>query len=117
MSLGSAEAFLLIIGVGHVVGLVNEFKESNEMQYKALLERIVYLFLNLVQGICTLSPERNEPNAAISACAPPVLPLPLVEAGSFWFTTALLEQRKRILVTYTEDYIDSLEQEFIEFKR
>ena len=77
----------------------------------------MYLFLNLVQGIFTLSPERNESNGAISACAPPALPLPLVEAGSFRFTTALLEQRDRLLATYTEDYIDSLEQEFIEFER
>ena len=92
----------------YVVELVNEFKESNELQYKEMLERIVYLFLNLVQGIVTLSPERNESNDAISACAPP---------GSFRFTTAHLEQRDRLLATYTEDYIDSLEQEFIEFER
>ena len=117
MSLASAELFLLNIGVSYITELVNEIKENNKLQYKALLERIVYLFLNLVQGICTLSPERNEPNAAISACAPPGLSLPLVEAGSFRFTTALLEQRNRILATYTEDYFDIPEQEFIKLER
>ena len=117
MTFASAETFLLNIGVGYVVELVNRFKESNESQYNALLERIVYLFLKLVQGIFTLSPKRNESNAAVSTCAPPALPLPLVEGGSFRFTTALLEQRNRLLVTFSAEYIDDLEHEFIDFER
>ena len=117
MTLTSTEAFLLNIVASYVVDLVNGFKETNESQYKALLERLVYLFLHLVQGKFTSSPQRNESNAAILTCAPSVLPLPLAEGGSFDFTTALLEQRDRLLVKFTEEYIEKLEQEFMEFER
>ena len=60
---------------------------------------------------------KNESNAAISACAPSALLLPLAEGGSFNFTTSLLKQRDRLLMTFMEEYIDELEQEFIEFER
>ena len=93
MTLESAELFLLNVGSTYVIDLVTEYKTTHEEEYKAMLERIVHLFLYLIHGVYILSPERNEVNGACIRTTPAVMPYSLAEAGSFQFSTALMEQR------------------------
>lgn len=116
MTLESAELFLLNVGSTYVIDLVTEYKTTHEEEYKAMLERIVHLFLYLIHGVYILSPERNEVNGACIRTIPAVMPYSLAEAGSFQFSTALMEQRNRLRVSFSDQEIDDLELQFKEFE-
>jgi hypothetical protein len=116
MTIESAESFLLNLGSTYVIELVTEYKAVHEEEYKAMLERIVHLFLHLIHGVYIISPERNEANGAYSRSTPSVMPFSLAEAGSFNFSSAVMEQRSRLRVSFLDADIDDLETQFKEFE-
>lgn len=115
MNLASTESFLLNLESTYVIDLVTEYKTTHEEDYKAILERIAYLFLHLVHGVHILSPERNEVNGACSRTIPAVMPYLLAVAGSFNFSTAVMGQRNRPSVTFLDEGVDDLESQFKDF--
>lgn len=116
MTIESAESFLLNLGSTYVIELVTEYKAVHEEEYKAMLERIVHLFLHLIHGVYIISPERNEANGAYSRSTPSVMPFSLAEAGSFNFSSAVMEQRSRLRVRFFDADIHDLETQFKEFE-
>ena len=115
MTIASAKSFLLNLGSTYVIDLVNQYKTTHAEDYKVMLENITYLFLHLVHGVYILSPERNEVNGACSHTIPAVMPYSLAEAGSFSFSTAVMEQRNRLHVSFLDEEIDDLESQYTNF--
>ena len=115
MTASHAEAYLMNLASMYVIQLINEYKQIHEEAYNKLLERIAYLFLNLIQGIYVLSPERSAGNGAITVTSPPSMPFALAESGAFNFSNILMEQMDRLQSTFTEYEIDSIEEQFSNF--
>jgi len=75
------------------------------------------MILDLYCGIKDLCVLRDARNAPRSAVAPPVLPSQLLQRSPREFFSLVRTQRERLLVTKSEQDIEYLEQEFIEFRR
>jgi hypothetical protein len=97
------------------VNLLDKLETEDNEEYKSVLETIAKLFAETVDGFSKIVAERNESNKPTDLL-PPVLPLELLKLRSFNFSQLLNLHDDRLKVTFSEDEIVTIFNEFKSMK-
>jgi hypothetical protein len=83
---------------------------STVLQKKSAME-FGTLLLDLADGVCIVSSERNSDNLAVATSLPPILPKEFAIMMPSSFVQVVIRFRSRLKKAFGECYIDALETE------
>jgi hypothetical protein len=94
-----------------VVRLMQDLQRNSLEEYKMVVHSTALLFAEGVNGLSSIVAERNEVNEPTDFL-PPVLPQDLVRLRPFHFSQLVELQSNRLKVSFTEDQIICINEEF-----
>jgi hypothetical protein len=99
----------LINGIGSIVSAM--FNGLAKEECDGICSAFGTLLVDLADGVCNISPERNGDNLAVATSFPPILPKELAIMIPSSLVQVVIRFRSRLEKTFGEFYIDDLEKE------
>lgn len=100
---------------GSFVG--SQFQSLERETREEVVRSIGCMFLSLFVELINLRAMRDTENAPDGSLVPPILPCDLLRMSPNGFFALIASQRERLLVSKPAQFVENLEQDFLEFRR